>query len=94
MKTVDKVRNLAKSEREQLHARAKRGEALALWELAVVLGYSYSVLLTWKREGLPLVDGKLPASEAWVWRKAFLASKPENPQQESSIAHLIPANLR
>ena len=67
-----RVRNLSAEEKAAIHLRANAGEALYLWELAVVLGYSYAVLLKWKRDGLPLVDRKLPKSEAWAWRKDFV----------------------
>jgi hypothetical protein len=60
---------------EQTLCKAQSGVSLNLRELATALGYSYSTMQQWKREGLPLVDGKLPKNEAWLWRKTYLAER-------------------
>jgi len=70
-----KVANISDAERRDIQRRGHDGEALFLWELAVFLGYGYSTILKWKREGLPLVDGKIPAKEAWAWRKRFVQAE-------------------
>lgn len=87
------LRPASKKEQEELVWKAKNGLALNLRELAVVLGYSYRTLCQWKVDGLPLVDGKLPSSEAWAWRKKHLAAQEQSPRA-SSVEHLIPAALR
>lgn len=55
--------------------KAQAGMALNLRELARALGYSYSVILQWKRDGLPLMDGRVTKNEALAWRKIHLGQK-------------------
>ncbi len=74
---LEKLARLTDDQRAAIHRRSEAGEALFLWELTVVSGYSYSTLQKWRREGLPLVDGKLPWKEAWEWRKAYVRAGEE-----------------
>lgn len=93
MKAELKIKTLSRKGRLLLHERADLGEALFLWELAVVTGYSYEKISEWRRDGLPLVDGKITKTEAVEWRKAFVRSAPSQ-LREDSIEHLVPAILR
>jgi hypothetical protein len=61
-----------KKDVESALQKAQAGMALNLRELARALGYSYSVILQWKRDGLPLMDGRVTKNEALAWRKIHL----------------------
>jgi hypothetical protein len=74
---------------------SKNGMALRLKELALATGYSYSTVLKWKRDGLPLVDGRITASDALAWRKEFVAADRERAAEDARlIESQIPAVLR
>ena len=90
-KIETKLKRLSKEQRVGLHERASYGEALRLWELAAVSGYSYKTVLKWKREGLPMLDGKINKAEALKWRAEFVKA---NPLPETEVSRLIPASLR
>jgi hypothetical protein len=94
MKIETKIKLMTKKQRLDLHERADLGEALLLWELAVVTGYTYLKVLEWNRDGLPLMDGKIPKRDAIAWRKKDLAKKKNEGVPESDVSHLVPAVLR
>ncbi len=60
---------------EKIFYKAQLGAALNLRELAVALGYSYPIMRKWRRDGMPMMDGKITRAEAWTWRKTLLAKK-------------------
>jgi hypothetical protein len=74
--TREKMMNeLSAEEKDAVLKKAKDGLALKLWELAIASGYSYNQIRIWKRQGLPLLDGKITLADAIKWRKELAAKK-------------------
>jgi len=58
---------------EEIHRRAKLGAFLNLKQFSIVTGFCYSTVHKWRREGLPLIDGKITLADALAW----LRTKPQ-----------------
>jgi len=65
---------------EEIIRRARQGLALNIGELAVAMGYGYSTVQKWHKEGMPLYDGRTFLSDAKAWvkrhRKSALSQLP------------------
>jgi hypothetical protein len=55
---------------DEIHRLAALGAFLNLKQLSIVTGFCYSTVHKWRREGLPLIDGKITLADALAWLKA------------------------
>jgi hypothetical protein len=69
----------------EIFQRAKNDLPLSLRELSVASGHCYSIVKRWRKNGLPMLDGRITLKEALEWRRSQepVKSQPETrPQVE------------